>query len=326
MAARSDRRGLKPKSPVIAALMVAVISVLPGCANIPEKTALTAFGSDAELRHYFRYHAPTPPGAGAPNQELPQGAPQTQAGGPRAGDIVEPFGDNLVILRHDQLLTVSIRGGGLRPVDEIDAYPPTASADGSFEDMLIVGNLVIVIGYQTRGILISRFEIDGDGHLQSGDAYELRMPNYDATNAFSWRATGDQLIHYSQFDLSRASTDPVDAIPALSRWDAAQGVRLATSREIRIPVILRKQQARAEALQMVIACNLVAPTVACSATGVLGPAAQSFYVSADAVYVWVEDQLRNSSARCEAAALTYRLPLDGSGPAVSRTGNPLCPK
>ena len=43
------------------------------------------------------------------------------------GGIVKVRGDILVILRRGRLFTVSLAGGGMRPVDSIDAFPPGVS-------------------------------------------------------------------------------------------------------------------------------------------------------------------------------------------------------
>ena len=72
----------------------------------------------------------------------------TQEANVDEGDIVKARGDLLVILRRGRLFTVSTKHGELRPIDHINAYPPGVdpSADW-YDEMLIAGNRVIVIGY-----------------------------------------------------------------------------------------------------------------------------------------------------------------------------------
>ncbi len=43
------------------------------------------------------------------------------------GGIVKKRGDLLVILRRGRLFTVSVAGGGIRPIDHINAFPPGIS-------------------------------------------------------------------------------------------------------------------------------------------------------------------------------------------------------
>ncbi|HYC98563.1 beta-propeller domain-containing protein [Brevundimonas sp.] len=92
----------------------------------------------------------------------------TQVVGVDEGGIVKVHGDHLVILRRGRLFTVSTAGGGLRPVDAINAYPPEADASGDwYDEMLVSGDQVVVIGYSygRGGTEVSRFRISMDGRL-----------------------------------------------------------------------------------------------------------------------------------------------------------------
>ena len=60
------------------------------------------------------------------------------------GGIVKKRGDLLIVLRRGRLFTVSIAGGGMRPIDHIDAYPPGVSGGGDwYDEMLISGRWVM---------------------------------------------------------------------------------------------------------------------------------------------------------------------------------------
>jgi len=59
----------------------------------------------------------------------------------------------------------------------------------------------------------------------------------------------------------------------------------------------------------VTTCNLTAPTLRCSAMGVLGPESRSFYVSGSAVYLWVGDSWTRPRDGAPASQI-YRLPFD----------------
>jgi hypothetical protein len=66
-------------------------------------------------------------------------------------------------------------------------------------------------------------------------------------------------------------------------------------------------------------CNLAAPTLDCSATGVLGPESHTFYVSGRAVYLWTsEDRFDARDEKEGVTAFMYRLPLDRGRPAAIR--------
>src|SRR5215467_4069327 len=175
--------------------LVLALAFTAGCANIPEKTSLTAFRSGSELAHYLRRSMIE--GAGPPALARSAGVPRPaditdalrfnpQIG---TGEIVEPYIDNLVILERGQLLTVSIKGGQMTPVDAADPFPQGPAGDESvYNDMFIDGDLVVAIGYRGAqdGVLISRFRIDNAGHLQFVDCYELRLE--DSGSTVSWRS------------------------------------------------------------------------------------------------------------------------------------------
>jgi uncharacterized secreted protein with C-terminal beta-propeller domain len=135
---------------------------------------LSAFRSEAELVRFLKQRrtlamrdfavaaeaapAPAPPGANAPSESA--GVESVVVTGSRVnitnnqevgvdeGDIVKARDDLLIILRRGRLFTVSLNGGALRPVDSINAYPPGVDAsDDWYDEMVLVGDRVVVIGY-----------------------------------------------------------------------------------------------------------------------------------------------------------------------------------
>lgn len=75
----------------------------------------------------------------------------------------------------------------------------------------------------------------------------------------------------------------------------------------------------------VVDCDLTAPTLDCKATAVIGPDGRTFYVSGNAVYLWVNSwNYRRGERRGGPDAFVYRLPLDGSEApsAIVARGNP----
>jgi hypothetical protein len=309
-----------------------------GCANIPEKTSLTAFRSGSELAHYLRRSTSegARPRALARSAGVPRPADITDAlrFNPQigTGEIVKPYIDNLVILGRGQLLTVSIKGGQMTPVDAADAFPQGAAVDESvYNDMLIVGDLIVAIGYRGAqdGVLVSRFRIDNAGHLQFVDCYELRLE--DSGSTVSWRSGRPELIVYSQGGAQPSPGNPVTGVPSIRRWGpdgpAEEFRPIANPGEIYSPVFRRRaRDAGIDALHAITNCDLTAPVVTCRSTGIVGSQGDSFYPSGDAIYVWTEDRLRQGSGKCAGASLIYRLPLDAGIPSATRAGHPLCPR
>ncbi len=249
------------------------------------------------------------------------------------GDIVKLHGSTLVIMRRGRLYTVSIAGGQMQPINSINAYPPGVDArDDWYDEMLLSGDRIIVIGYSYArgGSDINRFRIDRAGRLQFEDAYQLSSSDYYSSRNYASRLIGNRLIFYSPISLPYQAQDPLEVLPTMRRWDgkgrAPTFRRFASARNVHIPpILLDTPDIRVSALHTVTSCDLLAPTLECRATSVLGADGHSFYVSENAVYVWTTATFGQRSwllNRVE-ASLLYRLPFDGSTPsAIGTYGSP----
>lgn len=241
------------------------------------------------------------------------------------GGIVKVAGDHLVILRRGRLFTVSLAGNRMRNVDHIDAFPPGSSGDAWYDEMLVSGDRIVVVGYsyERGGTEINRFRIAPNGKLAFEDSYHLRSNDYYSSTNYASRLVGSTLIFYTPLDLD---TDrPLDALPGLQRWTGkpdAPFARTLPITKLYVPEPLRRKPgADLSTLHTVTLCDLAAPRLACRATAVLGSYSRTFYVSGAAVYVWTDGD-RTPTAR--SGAFVYRLPLDGSPPgAVQAWGGPV---
>jgi len=334
----------------------------PGPAVARASGSLVAFRSDAELRRFLRrlraVQAPpayAPPASPPPAVMEPAGAAQqsgvmadslnslpelravssitnTQEANVDEGGIVKVRGDTLVILRRGRLFTVSLAGGGMRPVDSINAFPPGVSGEGDwYDEMLLHGDRVIVVGYSYArgGTEINRFRLDAAGRLRFEDSYHLRSNDYYSSRNYASRLIGNRLIFYTPLYLDW-ERDPLEALPGLSKWTAGQDRDrrfrpIATARQIFIAPRMRgDRETRIDTLHSVTDCNLATPVLECSAVGVLGPAAETFYVSSNAVYLWASEWTGRDLGRGEPAALLYRLPLGREPPsAIGVRGGPV---
>ncbi len=319
--------------------------------NAPHKT-LVPFRSDQEFRDFVKRARPPqqkrayesdggpvpspapPPAAAAPADASASSASEsitnTQEAGVDEGGIVKTYGDMLVILRRGRLFTVSTARGSLAPISSINAFPPGVYPQGDwYDEMLIAGNRVIVIGYSyTRGgTEINRFRIDGSGRLSFEDAYHLRSNDYYSSRNYASRLIGQRLIVYSPLYLPYAISDSFDWMPAVRRWqgnnDRSAFQPIVSGRQIYMPPNWDDPtRADISALHTVTDCDLAAPVLRCKAISVLGPRSRNFYVSSQAVYVWVTGLPRDGDGA--PSGLVYRLPLDGSAPsAVGVHGAPV---
>jgi hypothetical protein len=313
---------------------------------------LTAFRSEAELRNFLRpiqrrmrrgalgstegamsdsVAAPAPMQAQAgADSESPSEPSITnnQEAGVDEGGIVKSRGDLLVMLRRGRLFTVSTAGGALRAVDSINAFPPGVDGSGDwYDEMLIAGDRVIVIGYSYRrgGTEVNRFRLTADGQLSFEDAYHLRSNDYYSSRNYASRLIGNRLVYYTPLYLG-AAADPLDSLPAMRRWDGkADGAfrRIAAPQQIFVAPRLRNDIEKISALHSVVNCDLTAPVLDCSAIGVLGPASRTFYVAQSGVYLWV-NEWSSGSGDGGGNAFIYRLPFASERPsAIAASGAPV---
>ena len=314
---------------------------------------LSAFQSDEELRRFLRKAAKrrgmevnesvadmatTAAPAPIAMESSPAPAPAAQAGitnnqeaGVDEGGIVKNYRDMLVILRRGRVFTVSLADGGMRPIDSINAFPPGVSGRGDwYDEMLVSGDRVVVIGYSYArgGTEVNRFRITPAGRLSFEDAYHLRSNDYYSSRNYASRLIGNRLIYYTPHYLGAAGEDPLEALPGVRRWGRDGSTRafrrIARASQVFIAPRLRDdEEAPIEALHSVIDCDLTAPDLDCEATAVLGPASRSFYVSGNAVYLFVSGG--GGGGNRAASSHIYRLPFarDDIPSAIGARGAPV---
>lgn len=185
--------------------------------NKDAKKTMRAFGSEDELKNYFRQLAeerkralerarreasvnpPAPSGlAGVANQTAApakaaegyaakdeESITNTQHAGVDEGGIVKLHGDHLVVLRRGRLFTVAIGDGSLKPISTVDAFGPEIDPRYTwYDEMLVSEDTVAVIGYsyERGGTEVGLFRIDRAGNLAYRSTYHLRS-NGSSPNA-----------------------------------------------------------------------------------------------------------------------------------------------
>jgi len=242
----------------------------------------------------------------------------TQTAGVDEGGIVKVHGDYLVMLRRGRLFTVRIAGRELAPVSSVNAYGPGMDpSDTWYDEMLVSGDRVVVIGYSYArgGTEVGMFDLDAAGRLHYRGTWHLRSNDYYSSRNYASRLVGTTLIFYTPLSVRVAEDGGLDWLPALRRWH--EGVRDDEWQPIAAaPRIYRPGRALDAmdgiALHTVTSCDLSQPELSCRATGVLGPWGRVFYVSENSVYVWTSDWRRARAER--SPAMVYRLPLNGAAP------------
>ncbi len=278
--------------------------------------------------------APPPaPAAPAPAAEAAADAgggdaiTNVQTAGVDEGGIVKKHGDFLVVLRRGRLFTLRVGGDALAPVSTVDAYAPGLQGGGWYDEMLISGDKIVVIGYSyaRQGTEVGLFRIDRDGRLGYLDTWHLRSGDYYSSRNYASRLIGSTLVFYAPLRYSPWGAGEL-AYPGVSHWrgpDVPQDFkRLLPASDIYRADAGLDPLRDGVTLHTVTRCNLAVQPMACTATGVLGPSGREFYVSRDAVYVWTQRAPRGSDEPPVATVL--RMPLDG-GPvsALSARGAPI---
>ena len=233
------------------------------------KKTLRPFRSDKELKDYFRELAekqrrearqragepqaqPASPALGAttaadaPAAKSEVGANKAagkddedesvtnvQHAGVDEGGIVKVHGDHLVVLRRGRLFTVAVGDGALRPVSRSTPSAPTSTRDDAwYDEMLVAGDTVVVIGYsyERGGTEIGLFDIDDAGRLRYRSTYHLRSNDYYSSRNYASRLIGNKLIFYTPLYLSPRRGRPDAVVPGAAQLAQGREGRASSSR------------------------------------------------------------------------------------------------
>jgi hypothetical protein len=338
-------------APLLAVLVTAVVAAASAAPSespvrdLPSNVSgdtLRAFASEAEFREFLRRYAPprrlrqvAPTADGlqleaavATAAPASESVTNVQHAGVDEGGIVKVHGDHLVILRRGRLFTVAIGDDALRPISAVDAFGADVDPARTWYDELIVyGDVVAVVGYsyERGGTEIGLFRIDPAGQLRHRSTYQLRSHDYYSSRNYASRLIGSKLIFYAPVQLPVYGDDPARALPAMRRWQGrgsdGEFRRILPATRI-YHAGLPPETPVSLVLHTVTTCDLARRELACDARAVAGPPGRVFYVSAGSVYVWTSSGRRGGGAR--AAAMLYRMPLDGAAPSALRvSGSPV---
>jgi hypothetical protein len=266
---------------------------------------------------------PAPPARAASDPQ--ESVTNTQHAGVDEGGIVKVHGNHLVVLRRGRLFTVAIGDDALKPISRVDAFGPEMNPTHTwYDEMLVSGNTVVVIGYsyERGGTEVGLFNID-NGQLSYRSTYHLRSNDYYSSRNYASRLIGSKLIFYTPQFIYAGVENPFDQFPAVRKWhkDAKpeEFKRIVPATRIYRPEA-NVNMDDSMSLHTVAVCDLANGGFDCQATTVIGPPGHVFYVSPDSVYVWASswgDSARQNS-------LLFRMPLDGSGPSALRvSGSPV---
>ncbi len=277
----------------------------------------------------IEYSAPDP-GENS-DASLGDGITNVQTAGIDEGGIVKKSGDFLFVLRRGRLFSIRADATTLKTISTVDAYGAAVSPEESwYDEMLVSDNTIVVIGYSYArgGTEIGLFNFSDDGKISYRATYHLLSNDYYSSRDYASRLVGNTLIFYSPIDLFSWDHDG-PFFPGIRRWNDA-AANTPFQRILPAERIYRSRLAEnslRQTLHTVTKCELSAAAMDCRSTSVLGPNGSAFYVSRDAVYVWMVGNTNSGMWAGDEGDLlssVLRMPLDDSPPSALRVqGSPI---
>ncbi|QSQ12394.1 beta-propeller domain-containing protein [Myxococcus landrumensis] len=254
-----------------------------------------------------------------------------QESGVDEGDIVKAVGDWFVVLRRGRLFTVRQVEGALQPVAQVAAYPRGLYSSTWYDEMLVHGRRVIVVGYSysLRSTEIALFRLDDAGGLTHEGTHFIGSSDYYSARGYASRLVNGTLVFYMPITLSGLRGQQPE-LPRVRTWLSGTGFSEWNPVLSRMDIYKPLQTTLWPMLHTVVRCDLNARDFSCTASALMGPRSNTFYVSRDAVYAWVSPGFESWTVEGEKYdpervrdSVVYRLPLDGGEPTALRTrGSP----
>ena len=249
------------------------------------------------------------------------------------GGIVKQIGHHLVVLQDGRVFSIdlgSTEGAPLRLADRIDVYRSAAKAASWYDEMLVLGDRILVTAYNynERASEITVLKMAPDGRLSREGRYLISSNDYYSTDNYATRLIGDTLVIYTPVDLSNG--DDGFAYPRVRRADGDgepdRGKPLLSGTDIYAPA----GKIDAPVLHAVSFCPL-RTGLQCRTTAFVGPAMREFYLSPTDAFLWIGapdgnrwgidygNQRRSTCpsgqewrGRSADAALLYKIPVNGA--------------
>jgi hypothetical protein len=253
--------------------------------------------------------------AAAPEGGDSESITNVQEQGVDEGDIVKVFKDYLVVLRRGRIFTVDLKDKDepvLKPISKIDAYPPGFTMGTWYDEMLIYKNTIIVVGYSygVSATEVGKFSIDEDGKLKHLSSHYIDSNDYYSSRNYASRLVDNHLIFYMPYYLwgyygyGYGGGERKSQLPKIKRWvkdnELTEGKEILSKTDIYMPV----QETLNPTLHMVASCDLDKADMTCTGKAVLGPYSRTFYVSPNAIYIWVSGEYEAYYFQPQPAATT----------------------
>lgn len=279
-------------------------------------------GAPRAARYAIRHTGASP---AAPGGAGARSITNNQVEGIDEGDIVKAHGDHLVVLRRGRLFTLRLGGDALAAVSQVNAWGEGQQPGGWYDEMLIDGDTVVVVGFNLRAgaTELGLFDLDAAGGLRWRDTMFVRSSDYYSSRNYASRLVGHRLVMYLPVPLRLDGGDALH-LPAVRRSRDGDWTTVVPFEHLYRPV---QPLGSEPTLHTVMSCDLSRRGFACQAVGVAGPESRNFHVSGSAVYLWITGngiepwtapgQIPSRDREAPPGVL-YRFPLDCSAPGAAR--------
>jgi hypothetical protein len=149
-----------------------------------------------------------------------------QEAGVDEGDIVKAAGDFFVVLRRGRLFSVRQGEAGrptLTAIGRCNAYPEGGSQGTWYNEMLIHGARIVVIGFSYRvgGTEVGLFTLHRNGRITHDATHFIRSNDYYSSRYYASRLVGSTLVFYMPWMLPTYGRGEA-AMPGVASWQQAK--------------------------------------------------------------------------------------------------------
>lgn len=219
-----------------------------------------------------------------------------QVNGVDEGDIVKVSGDYLLILRQGKIFSVRLSEYGaseLEPLSEVDIVQPGWSKDVWYDELLVVEDIILVLGYSytLAASQILRFKIDSHGVITYKDGIAIKSNDYFSSDNYASRLFKGKYLTYLPVDLIANHPDELDGfgvnIPKFAKLNSNTARNLIWE-EIVKPIDIYKpnQVVTYPILHTMITCSPLSESFECTGKGVISSDNYEYFVSQSAFYLW----------------------------------------
>lgn len=243
-----------------------------------------------------------------------------------AGRLWQRRGSQLLLLQRNRLFSLDL-GDAANPrlelLASVSAHPPGGPETLRYEELLVRGEQVILVGYdfEAQALTLTLFRCDAAGQWSHRASYQLRAFAYRPPRVALSRLLDRFLVLYVPVHLvgGENAGDLIESLPVLGELKEGKvsGWRNLIKRgDIRRPVMGSLDPV----LHTMLRCDLESEDFKCESRTLLAPATKLAYASRTALY-FLSDPAEAGSYSCAEPksypyTQLYRFPIDDAEPGV----------